>query len=143
MVRFVRPLSLLLAALIALAGGTFDLCGCEGAVHGSLCAEAELPAPVADACCCCEPETPPAPQTDLQLRSVGCECPVVQLATSPASDPASVVPGVTADLTKALHVDLPLAQQDVVTATDATSARSPPPEPGGIRRHLLLSVLRC
>lgn len=147
MARSVRPLCLLLAALIALAGGTIDLCGCDADAHGPLCAEAELPAPEADCCGphdCCAPE-PPAVQPGPQLRSVGCECPVVQLAASPAAaDPAPSVATVTTDLAKTLLLDLPAS---VLLVEDAdlqgTTARSPPPEPGGLRRHLLLKVLRC
>ncbi len=147
MVRSVRPLCLLLAALIALAGGTIDLCGCDGDAHGRLCAEAERPAPAADCCGphhCCAPEAPTLPAGP-QLRSVGCECPVVQLVTSPAeSAPAPSTTVVAADLAKALQLDVPSSVLLVEDADlGATSARSPPPEPGGIRRHLLLSVLRC
>lgn len=147
MVHMVRPLCMLLAALIALAGGTFDLCGCDGDVHGRLCAEAELPAPEAG---CCGPHDCRAAETRVepagpQLRAVGCECPVVQLAASPAEPtPPPSVTAATTDLAKVLRPDVPASVLLVEDADlEATSARSPPPEPGGVRRHLLLKVIRC
>lgn len=145
MAMLIRPLSVLLAASMALAGRTIDLCACDGDLHGSLCAVVEEP-PAPRGCCGPharrEPATP-APALDASLRAVGCGCPVVQLTTVDADATPSLA-SVSSELMRTLTLDLSASERTVESqGLAAASARSPPPEPGGLGRHLLLRVLRC
>lgn len=151
-----------------LLGVLAHICPCGPAHHGgartapaaAASAVAVAPAPADDGCgccaeaaqvaseapeveSCCVPILPDTPGPGVGAAADGCSCPTLDLSdvqvTSPSSqttdqlpslDPHSVVPDLlVGTLPSAVHLS-------------GWEAWRPPPDPG-IRRHLLLHVLRC
>jgi hypothetical protein len=163
----VRIVSALLVVLLALSGGTLDLCTCHGGVHGIFCDEAReaaaackeaspqgaspAPTPAATAMPCCCREAPPPPVARVvtapahaQARDAGCHCPKIAFASCPteAGPGGSVAPPSAAP--QALHLDLALAAPaPSLVAPGVAPWPAWPPGVGARRRHLELHVLRC
>lgn len=170
--RIATPLCLVLAILLAFAGGTIDLCSCDSGVHGVFCAQSETgtschesavaPLPPPDSCCtttapapvavsesCCGGEDEaPASGPELELRGAGCGCPVLTLDHSPSESATSASP--TTGLDRSSDV-AHLASSAALGGwlAPASSARGGEPWPSWrphrskLRRHLELHVIRC
>ncbi len=146
-----RALSLVLVALVALAGASLDLCACAAGSHGLLCAgdDGGHPAPpaaavVEDAGCCgggaAVSVQTAARSSGATISATDCACPVVTFEAPPA-ETAAAAPAAP-DLAHAA-LALPPVDERLVAAVSlrAGHARAPPPTPT-LRRHLALHVLR-
>lgn len=148
-------LCLLLALLLALAGGPLSLCACGAGSHGSACeAPAATPSccqPPPPACCSAAEELPeelavePAGVGGSALRSV-CACPELDLSL-PAAEvaPSSSQEGSGTCAPHSPPVSAPTSAPSPLIGAELPGpyGQGPPPDPGALpRRHLLLHVLR-
>lgn len=144
--------SVVLAALMVLAGASIDLCACDAAAHGYFCPEDQAashcaPVEPAPSSCCAgalEERAPDGPQ----VRATSCDCPVIDLALPPAEAPeAQVAHDGPAATLAATHADASLASSltslEVVAWPPRREAGPPRGHSGPLPRHLELHVLRC
>lgn len=150
--------SVILATIVAIAGGTLDLCACDATSHGFLCPETAAshcgPAeqePAEPSCCSTTPaqaeESPqPAPEGP-QVRAPRCDCPVIDLQVSPTETPdLTSVRGSTPVLVATVFLEAspaPPTRVEALSVPPWWDAGPPSVYSSSLSRHLELRVLRC
>lgn len=144
----------LLALLVALAGGSFDLCACDASSHGLFCPEEGEPRgcggepELAAMPCCAGGGVAPAADGGPEVRAPRCDCPELDLQVSPGEQPRATGDDGSAAAAGLVPSPGPAAWLPAGDRPDPPAPRREDEGPPSVystslARHLQLHVLRC